>query len=84
MEPFFSGSTPSDIRKLQKSDKERAVRLVNDSSMAFLHEFSSLAMVHVKLMYGPEEFFGKISSLGGGWMESLEDPLLVVVNRKAG
>ncbi|KAL7505151.1 hypothetical protein ACHAXN_002647 [Cyclotella atomus] len=84
MEPYFSGHTPSDIRKLQKTEKERAVKLVNDSSTQFLHEFASLAEIHIKLMYRPDEFFAKIGSLGDGWVEVLEDPLLIVVDRKTG
>jgi hypothetical protein len=84
MEPYFSGHTPSDIRKLQKTEKERANKLVNDSSRHFLHEFDSLAEIHIRLMYGAEEYFAKISSLGDDWMEILEDPLLIVVDRKTG
>jgi hypothetical protein len=41
-------------------------------------------MVHMRLLLGPEEFFGKISSsdLTAGWMEDLDNPVLVVVDRK--
>lgn len=86
MEPYFHGYTPTDIRKLQKEEKERAIKVVNESSTQFLHEFSTLAEVHVRLMLGPEDFFGKISNVGSGstdWMEMLSDPVLIVVDRKA-
>jgi hypothetical protein len=82
MEPYFSGHTPSDICKLQKTEKKRANKLVNDSSRHFLHQFASFAEIHIKLMYGPEDFFARISSLGGRLDgDFFEDPLLIVVDR---
>jgi hypothetical protein len=82
LELYFSGHTPSDIRKLQKTEKERANKLVNDSSRHFLHEFASFAEIHIKLMYGPEDFFARISRLGDGWIEIFEDPLMIMVDRR--
>ena len=81
MEPYFVGHTPTDIRKLQKEEKERANKLVNDSSTQFLHEFSAFVEIHMKLLLDPEEFFGKIS-FGEKWMEDLNNPVLIAFDRK--
>jgi hypothetical protein len=85
MEPYFAPHAPADIRKLQKEEKERANKLVNESSTQFLHEFNDLAEVHVRLLLGPEEFLERVSLASGvvdRWLSDLENPVLVVVDRK--
>ncbi|KAL7479752.1 hypothetical protein ACHAW6_005475 [Cyclotella cf. meneghiniana] len=83
MEPYFSGHSPGDIRKLQREDKDRANKLVNQSSTQFLHEFSCLAEIHLKLLLSPEQFFERMSlhDLPPSWLEDLENPVLLVVHR---
>ena len=84
MEPYFGELTPTDIRKLQKTEKERANKVVNESSTQFLHEFKSLAEFYMKLALGPEEFFRKISErkTSDSWVEDKGHPALVVFDRK--
>jgi len=84
MEPYFGELTPTEIRKLQKTEKERANKVVNESSKQFLHEFKSLAEFYMKLALGPDEFFGKVSErkTDDSWVEDKVHPTLVVFERK--
>ena len=82
MEPFFEGYSPGEIRKLSREDKDRGNRIVTNSTTSFLHEWSSLGRVHIKLMLTADEFFEKISSMpSDGWLVDTKNPLLLVVKR---
>lgn len=82
MEPFFQGYSPGEIRKLSREDKVRGNRIVTQSSTSFIHEFSSMGRVHIKLMLTADEFFEKISSMpSDAWLEDTKNPLLLVVKR---
>lgn len=82
MEPFFQGYSPGEIRKLSREDKVRGSRIVTQSSTSFIHEWSSMGRVHIKLMLTADEFFEKISSMpSDAWLEDTKNPLLLVVKR---
>ena len=82
MEPFFGEYSPAEVRKFSREDKVRGNLIVTQSSTAFIHEFSSLGRVHIKLMLKANEFFEKISSMpSDAWLEDTKNPLLIVVKR---
>ncbi len=72
------------LRKLSREDKDRANRIVNQSSSQFVHDFSSLGQFQLKLILSTEEFFAKMSSLSSSrddWMADVKNPLLLVLNK---
>jgi len=78
---YFTGYTPAEIRKLSRQDKVRANRIVNQSSSQFIHDYSSLGQIQMKLLLAPDDFFEKISSSSGNWFSDTANPILLVVKR---
>jgi len=79
-ETYFDGYSPAEIRKLSREDKDRANRIVNQSSSQFVHDFSSLGQFQMKLLLTADEFFGKVPS-SSDWLSDTANPFLWVVKR---
>ncbi|KAL7532760.1 hypothetical protein ACHAXR_004831 [Thalassiosira sp. AJA248-18] len=81
-EGYFDGYTPAEIRKLSREDKDRANRIVNQSSTQFIHDFSSLGQFQMKLLLTADVFFEKTSSLSSSdWLADMANPFLLVIKR---
>mmetsp|Transcript_21651 Transcript_21651/g.40813 ORF Transcript_21651/g.40813 Transcript_21651/m.40813 type:complete len:387 (+) Transcript_21651:299-1459(+) len=83
VETYFDGYTPAEIRKLSREDKVRANRIVNQSSSQFIHDFSSLGQIEMKLLLTADDFFQKVSSLSSSsnWLSDTTNPFMMVVKR---
>lgn len=73
----------ADIRKLSREDKDRANRIVNQSSSQFVHDFSSLGQYQLKLMLSADDFYAKTSQSlpNSDWMADVGNPLFLVVKK---
>jgi len=86
IEPYFGEHTAGDIRKICRQDKERAYRLVNQSSCAFHHDFCSLSQFQIKLMLTPDEFYAKLAQVptlrdSTSWMVDIGNPPLLILRK---
>jgi len=84
VEPYFDGHSPAEIRKLSREDKERANRIVNQSSSTFVHDFSSLCQLKMKLLLTADEFFAKLAQVPVSsceWMQDTGNPFLLVLKK---
>ena len=84
IEPYFGKHTAGDIRKIWREDKERVNRLVNQSSSAFIHDFSSISQFQMKLMLSADEFYAKLAQVprdSTSWMEDISNPPLLVLRK---
>jgi len=83
VETYFDGYTPAEIRKLSREDKVRANRIVNQSSSQFIHDFSSLGQIEMKLLLTADNFYRKVASLSSSsnWLSDTANPFMLVVKR---
>lgn len=84
IETYFGKHTAGEIRKISREDKERANRLVNQSSSQFVHDFSSLGQYQMKLMLTAGEFYAKMAQVprdSTSWMVDIGNPFLLVLKK---
>lgn len=84
IEPYFGKHTAGEIRKISREDKDRANRLVNQSSTALLHDLSSLSQYQMKLMLTADEFYAKLAQVprdSTSWMVDIGNPFLLVLKK---
>jgi len=71
-----------ELRKLSREDKDRSQRIVNQGSSQFIHDFSSLGQLQMKLLFTADEFFVKTSQASSNdWLADHSSPFLVVMKR---
>ena len=73
----------AELRKLMREDKSRANRIVTQSTAQFIHDFSELGQVEMKLLLTADEFYEKTSSLSSSddWLADTANPYLLAINR---
>lgn len=71
LEPFF-GLSPSEMRHLNRSDKERASNLVRDGGRAVQAQTQQLTSYQVSLLLSPDEFSSTTS------LEDSKKPVLLL------
>ncbi|KAL7554883.1 hypothetical protein ACHAWF_018429 [Thalassiosira exigua] len=82
LERYFDGYSPAEVRKLSREDKAATNRVVNQSCSQFVHDFSSLGQVQMKLLLTPDEFFAKVPTLSASdWFAGTANPFLLAIKR---
>ncbi len=72
------------MSRASSDERERANQIVNRCSLDFIHDYKSLASVHMKLLLTAAEFYEKIQTQNASnWMSDTRNPFLVVVKRES-